>query len=308
MKTYLIIEDDVKKAGNYRQFADHYGVKFILAASPQAALSWWNANAHTVGTLSGVMADFELRCGRATNQHLRIDVTDPKGIIYTLSTGLGVLDWIHTAAPDMPLWALTDASAAHAPLFMSAASLWLDAKPLVVERLYSQDTPLGDAMFAELSSPASFAASNPTWKWVDESRASFNELMHTPYSGVEAFDWLEALTHLGRASGGFVPTLTAAIRKVIPDQTIKAYANTLAPCMAKWQLLLDEIYQDFPVDRDEQRWPAIDEANLPTSMRPWDAFNPITDFLGENTECKEFFAAQDVRTALTKWHDRGDTV
>jgi hypothetical protein len=308
MKTYLLVEDDVKKASNYRQYANHYGIKFVLAASPAAALNWWNTNAHDAIDLAGVMADFELRCGRPTNQHLRIDVADPSGQSYTVSTGLGVLDWIHSAAPDMPLWALTDASAAHAPLFMSAASLWLDAKPLVVERLYSPETPLGDGMFAELNDPAGFAATNPTWKWVDESRVSFEELLHTTYSGVAAFDWLEALTHLGRASSGFIPTLTAAIRRVIPDQNIKAYANTLAPCMARWQLLLDEVYQDFPVDRDEDRWPVLDEDDLPTSMRPWDAYNPITDFLGENTECKEFFAASDVRMALSKWHRRGNTL
>jgi hypothetical protein len=90
------------------------------------------------------------------------------------------------------------------------------------------------------------------------------------------------------------------------NQRIKAYANTLAPCLAKWQLRLEEIYQDFPVDRHEERWPDLDEDNLPSGLQVWDDFNPITDFLGDNPECREFFASQDVRMALTKWRARGD--
>jgi hypothetical protein len=76
--------------------------------------------------------------------------------------------------------------------------------------------------------------------------------------------------------------------------------------MAKWQLRLAEIYQDFSVDRQEHRWPLIDEDALPHSIKAWDEFNPITDFLGANAQCREFFEAADVRLALTKWRDRGE--
>jgi hypothetical protein len=229
----------------------------------------------------------------------------PDGHTYPISTGLGVLDWAHSLDRKMRLWALTDLSATHAPLFMSAASLWLDAKPLSIERLYQRNTPLGDEMFAELQDPAEYKGLNPQWKWIDDSRAAFNELMLTPYSGHEAFDWLNALTHL-RAHGGFIPALTNQIRQVTLNQKLNAFANTLAPCMAKWQLRLEEIYRDFSVDRQQRRWPAIDEDHLPSSINVWDDFNPITDFLGANPQCREFFEAADVRIALTKWRYRGE--
>jgi hypothetical protein len=76
--------------------------------------------------------------------------------------------------------------------------------------------------------------------------------------------------------------------------------------MAKWQMFLEEMYQDFPVDREEDRWPVIDPDHLPTSIQVWEAFNPITDFLGQNNECKEFFEAADVNVAFRKWRERGD--
>jgi hypothetical protein len=305
MITYLIVEDDPIKKSGYMKFGEHYGVRFIAAASPRGAIAVLE-NPRQREALSGVIADFELKGRRPTNHHLRIDVPGPDGANYTISTGLGVLDWVHSTDPDLPLWALTDVNAAHAPLFMSAASLWLDAKPLGVERLYQRGTPLADGMCAELQDPDSYPTANPTWKWVDESRAAFNELVQTKYSGVESFDWLNALTHLRRAPGGFIPALTNAIRQVTLDQNINAYANTLAPCMAKWQLRLEEIYQDFPVDREEDRWPTLDEDHLPGGLNVWEAFNPITDFLGDNGECQEFFEATDVRMALRKWRDRGD--
>lgn len=305
MKTYLIVEDDPIKKSGYMKFGEHYGVRFIPTASPSGAITVLQ-DPRRRAELSGVIADFELKCRRHLDRC--IDVAGPDGNDYTISTGLGVLDWVHTVDPGMPLWALTDVTATHAPLFMSAASLWLDAKPLAVERLRGRGTPLADAMFKELQDPTTYTTANPTWRWVDESRAAFNELLQTKYSGVEAFDWLTALTHLGRASGGFVPALTNAIRQVTLNQRITAYANTLGPCMAKWQLRLEEIYQDFPVDRQKECWPVLDEDHLPGGLQAWDAFNPITDFLGNNPECQEFFEAQDVRMALTKWRGRGDVV
>jgi hypothetical protein len=52
------------------------------------------ANASTyVAALSGVIADFDVEGRRKTNKHVRIDVAAPDGAKYTVSTGLGVLDW-----------------------------------------------------------------------------------------------------------------------------------------------------------------------------------------------------------------------
>jgi hypothetical protein len=329
MKTYLIVDDDPVKMNAYTTFADQYRqVRFIPAGSPSSAICMLRdaehlarhgvrftiAGAQNAPTgaadqlreLDGVIADFELGGRRLDNPHGRVEVPGPRGGNYRVSTGLGVLDWVHTASPGLPLWALTDVSAAHAPLFMSAASLWLDAKPLAVERLYQRATPLGDGLFAELRNPSTYKDSNPQWEWVSESRGEFLNLLQTPYSGHESFDWLNALTHLRRARGGFIPSLNDSIRQVVLNPNLNAFANTLAPLLAQWQMSLDAIYQDFSVSRDEHLWPILDPERLPRSLSIWDEFNPITDFLGENRECQEFFEADDVRMALIKWRARGE--
>jgi hypothetical protein len=204
------------------------------------------------------------------------------------------------------LWALTNDAATHAPLFMSAASLWLDAKPLHVDRLAEAGTPRSDRMLDELLAPECYRRVNPLWDRIDDSRVAFHELLNTPYSGAEAFDWLNALTHLHGAPGGFIPALNNEIRQVTLNPQLNAYAHTLAPAMAKWQLRLEEIYRDFPVDREEDSWPRLDEDDLPTSLKTWAQFNPIAGFLGAHNECQEFFEAEDVRMALTKWRRRGE--
>jgi len=303
MTTFLIAEDDPTKKHKYVKFGRHYGIQFIPVASARAAYAVLH-KPQDYPALDGVIADFELGGQRRDNwPHTRIDTSGPDGHTYPLSTGLGVLDTAHTLNPGMPLWALTDLSAAHAPLYMSAASLWLDAKPLSIERLYQPGTPLGDEANEELRYPSSYETSNPHWRWIDDARSSFAALIETPYSSHEAFDWLNALTHL-RAHRGLIPALTDQIRLITQNPTLNAFANTLAPCMAKWQLRLAEIYQDFSVDRQEDRWPVLDEDNLPRSIKPWADFNPISDFLGGNAQCREFFESPDVRVALMNWRSR----
>ena len=306
MKTYLIVEDDPIKENSYRKFSQRYanrGIQLRAKASPNGAITLL-MNPAELSAIDGVIADFQLGGERPDNHHRRIEVTAPDSTPYTCSTGLGVLDWVHSVAPDMPLWALTNDAATHAPLFMSAASLWLDAKPLNVERL-KVGTPLADALAEELLAPERYGELNPHWERIDNARSAFAELLNTPYSGEESFDWLTALTHLKPGTAGFIPTLTDTIRQVTLNPKLNAYAHTLAPVMAQWQLLLEEIYQDFPVDRKEHLWPALDPDALPRNLNAWSQFNPITEFLGDHSECKEFFKAADVRMALTKWRTRG---
>lgn len=305
MKVYMIVEDDPVKTGAYQKFTKHYadrGVGFRAKATPRAAITELQ-DPQARAKLAGVIADFQLGGDRANSHDKRIDVEGPNGDSYTISTGLGVLDWIHSVEPTLPLWALTDDAATHAPLFMSAASLWLDAKPLNVERFSKPGTPLSDRLLDELLDPRGYARLNPLWGRIDETRTAFEELLNTPCSGAEAFDWINALTHLHGAPGGFIPTLERKVRQITLDPCLNAYSNTLAPAMAKWQLRLEEIYQDFPVDREEDMWPPLDEDNLPGGLNTWAEFNPITGFLGAHSECQEFFAAQDVRMALTRWRD-----
>ncbi len=307
MTVYMIVEDDPFKAAAYRKFERHYassGVEFRTMDSPNAALTTLLDPDEAV-EFSGVIADFALDSRRLDNSHKRIDVAGPDGQTYTVSTGLGVLDWAHTLNPKLALWALTNDSAAHAPLFMSAACLWLNAKPLSLTRLNSPGSPLGDRLIDEFRAPDRFTTFNPGWKRIDDASAAWAMLLDTPYSGVESFDWLHAVTDLRVGTGGFIPTLTKKIQHITRQDKLEAYAHTLAPKMAEWQLHLDEVYKGFPDMREKDRWPSFDIDRLPRSLNVWQDFNPFIDFLGAHDECKEFFAAEDVRCALTKWRSRG---
>lgn len=302
---FLIVEDDGIKRARYTSFAEHYGLTFTYAATPLRALHHLQDQSSR-SQFAGVIADFALNCRRQDHWHHRANVSGPDGDRYTISTGLGVLDWLHRVDPGKPLWALTDVSATHAPLFMSAAALWLEAKPLSLERLYEYNTHAGNRMFEELKNPRSYADLNPNWMFIAGARDSFQKLLDTPYTGVEAFDWLNALTHLTPSISGFVPSLEKAVRELTGNPNIKAHAHSLAPVMAKWQVYLDEVYQDFAVDRQIERWPVLDPDNPPRALSPWDDFNPIINVLGANSECTEFFEADDVRMALRQWRARGE--
>jgi hypothetical protein len=303
----MIVEDDPFKAAAYRKYERHYassGVEFRTMDSPNAAITTL-LDPEERAEFSGVIADFALDAARLDNSHKRIDVADRNGATYTVTTGLGVLDWVHTLDPELPLWALTNDSAAHAPLFMSAACSWLDAKPLSLTRLNSPGTALGDRLLDELRAPHRYATFNPGWKRIDDASAAFTQLLDTPYSGVESFDWLHALTALHVGIGGFIPTLSKKIQHITGNAKLEAYAHTLAPKMAEWQLQLEDIYKGFPDMCEKDRWPAFDLDRLPRSLNAWPDFNPFIEFLGANDECKEFFAAEDVRRALANWRERG---
>ena len=305
MPTYLVVEDDLVKRNRYTRFAQHYGLRFEYATTPLTAIKNLQPKERR-DEFSGVVADFELKCRRQDNWHNRMVVAGPDGQPYTISTGLGILDWVHRIDPQMPLWSLTDVSATHAPLFMSAAALWLDAKPLAIERLYECGTQTGDRMYEELQNPRQHVRLNPHWMWIASAREALQRLLNTPYAFVEAFDWLNALTNLEPSTAGFIPALEKKIRQLTLDQSINAHAHSLAPVMARWQVYLDEIYQDFAVDRQLHRWPKIDLDRPPRALSIWEDFNPITGFLGKNSECEEFFEAEDVRLALTQWRARGE--
>ncbi len=145
---FLIVEDNNNKRRR-AAFASHFNLQFTFTTTPVDAIRYLEDEMRRA-ELDGVIADFALDCQRLDNSRHRVDVSGPDGNPYAISTGLGVLDWIHRLDPRKPLWALTDVSAAHSPLFMSAAALWLDAKPLSLERLYEFNTHAGNRMFEEL--------------------------------------------------------------------------------------------------------------------------------------------------------------
>lgn len=307
MTVYMVVEDDPTKSAAYRSFERRYGsdgIEFRIMHSPKFAIETL-ADPGERTEFTGVIADFGMGGSRDDDWHKRTKVAGPDGEPYTISTGLGVLDWIHTVDPELHLWALTNDNAAHAPLFMSAATLWLNAKPLSLTRLTTRDSPLGDRMRDELVMPNRYAQLNPTWRRMDNASAALAALLNRELTAVESFDWIHALTSLEGLHRGLIPALNDRIQSLIGNSKLKAFSNTLAPAMATWQIHLDEVYQDFPDMRQKARWQQFDPDRLPGALSAWGDFNPFTDFLADHTETREFFAAEDVRVALMRWRARG---
>lgn len=309
MRTFLIVEDNPTKAQSFLRFgqvhAEPRGIRLRARSSPAGALNLLLDPEQRAG-IDGVIADFELGCRRDDNSAFRAHASRADGTPYTVSTGMGVLDWVHTTMdPDMPLWALTNDAATHAPLYMAAANLWLNAHPLHIDRLSpALDSSAAEAMVDEFLDPDDYETLNPHGDRIDNASLAMGELLDTDYVRTEAFDWLHALTHMTVGTEGFVPAVSRSIQRVTNNSKLKAHSNTLAPAMALWQLLLDEIYSEFPVERREELWPQLDRDNLPKSLQPWAEFNPITGFFGQQPECREFFGSEDVRVALTNWRAR----
>jgi len=307
VKVYMIVEDDQTKAAAYRAFARHYGadeIEFRIMESAKPAIETL-LNPTERAEFDGVIADFGLGGLRLDNAHRRIGVNAPDGSSYTVSTGLGVLDWVHSVDPELPLWALTSDNAAHAPLFMSAAALWLDAKPLSLSRMTTPGSALADRLRDELLAPGN-AQFNPSWKRVLDSCAALAAMLNRSLTSVEAFDWIHALSDLEGLHRGLIPALSERIQSITGHSDLNAFSNTLSPAMATWQIHLDEVYQDFPDMRGRHRWQQFDPDELPRALSAWGNFNPFTDFLGDHLETKEFFGAEDVRIALMHWRARGE--
>ncbi|WP_059015923.1 hypothetical protein [Mycobacterium sp. M26] len=308
MRVYMIVEDDQRKARAYREFARHYrssDLEFRIMASARPAIETL-MDPDERAEFDGVIADFALGGIRWDLDHTRTEVLGPDGKPYIVSTGLGVLDWIHSVDPDLPLWALTSDNAAHAPLYMAAAALWLDAKPLSLSRLTGPGTALSDRMCEELLNPRRYQQVNPSWERVFEASAAFAALLNSALTSVEAFDWIRALVSLGGLHRGLGPALEDSIRRVTGKNSLNVYSNTLSPAMATWQIHLEEVYQDFPDTRERQRWQHFDLDRLPRALSAWEDFNPFIDFLAAHSETREFFVAEDVRMALVKWRSRGE--
>src|SRR4051794_10147016 len=103
MNWFLIVEDNGKKARNYRLFEGYYRnhkvpFRFEIADTPLDAFDMLNDEERPAGLL-GVIADFSLGAWREDQASYRATVSaedypDPRG--YQIYTGMGILDWAHT--------------------------------------------------------------------------------------------------------------------------------------------------------------------------------------------------------------------
>lgn len=312
---YLIVEDQATKAVNYKEFEKDYQLQntgfdfeFVLAYTPRIAYQLLISPNRPAG-LAGVIADFSL--GATTPHHANeravvAATADPLGIGYEIWTGLGILDWVHQNEPEVPLWALTDVTAAHAPLFMGGSALWLGASPLSVGR-FTQKGPLRDQLLAELRDPARAKDINPIWHKVEEAALAFRTLLNRRYNGIESFDCMRAFISMqwSVASRGFEQPFVRELQAITGRDEVRIFTQTFARDMTLWQWSLEDMYEPFPINRKAERWPVFDREQR--ALKAWADFNPFTDFLARNSECEEFFLAPDVDVCFRRWRARPDS-
>jgi hypothetical protein len=295
---YLLLDDNQDRIDLiYRPFVDRYranGLMVVPVRGPRQAIELL-AHPDRESDLAGVIADFEIG-GRPThNAYKRITVDGPNGTVYPISTGIGVLDWIRKREPDVALWAVTDISARHAPLFLTAANLWHDARPLTLDR-FRGSHDVTDRLFAELREPGRFEELNPTWQKVSQARPHLTSMLDEPYLGVEALDWLHALVTLPSATqGGFIAKLEETVRSISGQPNIHAAPETFAPMLGRWQDEFSLLLRAFSVQPD---WP---QTNGAVDLTPWSESNPLVEYLASNSECHEFLVSADVRLAFGRW-------
>lgn len=304
---YLIVEDQATKAVNYKEFEKDYqgldpGFEFVVAYTPRHAYQLLTSPGRPPG-LAGVIADFSLGASRDDHSANRAEVLpthDPQGKGYEIWTGMGILDWVRQTEPQVPLWALTDVTAGHAPLFMGGSFLWLGARPLSVGR-FTQKGPLRDQLFVELRNAERAPQVNPIWGKVEDAAAAFRTLLNRRYNGIESFDCLRAFITMrwSVASRGFEQPFVQELRNITGRDDVRIFTQTFARDMTLWQWSLEDMYAHFPINRKAERWPVFD--NEQRALRAWADFNPFTDFLAKNSECEEFFLAPDVELCFRRW-------
>jgi len=323
LKTYLIVDDDSTRIRQHyapvlgqvalqeTRYRDR--IKFITAITPRTAIEILEHNGHR---LSGVLADCDLSAHRDAAEHSdkRAIGTDPTGTHYTVSTGIGVLDWTHRNLAKVPTWTIIDTTALHSPLYASAALLWFGSQPLDITWF---DVKNRAGLIDTIEHPLNPKDHNTLWPTVRHTSGLFEELMDAKHY-VDSFDWLHAMATLPRRNrsripgrrgdGGFGGQVQDRLRD-LTGESVPINTQRLCYHFAAWQSLLKQIYQGFDVRDGAMRWsewPDVEEEHLragtiPRNITYWDAFNPFTDILGEVEECQRFFKAPDTRLALHRY-------
>lgn len=292
-----------------------FHIEFEAAFSPAAAIA---SLADHGEQFTGVIADFELNASRPDYGRRRAQVRNSQGDAYPVSTGLGVLDWAHRNFPGLTLWTVIDTSASHAPLYVGAAALWLNALPIDVDRFDTSERTVG-TLLRELGNPANARTLNDLWPTVIHVKDRFEELLNKRHQGIETLDWMAGMATLsrrnyGRGAGGFTGRLAERMTQITGSE-VAVHRHRLSAFLAAWQNTLADIYAGFDVDHgviQSDRWPLVDEARIRgdralQDLAHWDGFNPFTDFFGERDECVEFLVSADVRMALRHYRERSGT-
>lgn len=289
---YLLIDDNGDRSDMFRDEISVEGrLEFSRIFKPHRLRDF---TLDELAAFDGIIVDFHLDTSTAaTHEPLTYRPPDSANGAVPITTGMGVMLWLKTAVPDVPLLSFCESSAPHARLFMTAAWVWLDCGAIDANdpKQVIQDVLIeGDLAEGRLSINRQIAAAaEPFSQWMD----SLLQLRPS----VEAYDWLRLYRNCG----------TIGARAELQRRTMKHYGGrkiaqkAYGEMMCRWQSALAEFLRAFDPKVDLSDWPDLspwpDRPERGFSSKLWDKRNPVLDYINHGSR-ELFFTAADVRAAL----------
>ncbi|WP_313535440.1 hypothetical protein [Arsenicicoccus bolidensis] len=235
---------------------------------------------------------------------------------YRVTTGIGVLDYLHANYPAMRLWAMTSGDARHLRLYQAAASAMFGAFPVDFDDVRVQDPARNQAFLEVLINPL-----GTTPDQTIEDAEAFRSLL-TEQAGIApggqfigAFSWMAALVNTVRGAGKGashtwfrkVYTAAATYQGVTPVPGATLQDKSLYGAHWKWNRHLQELLKYSPAGDDlVPAWPPADfdaeyAADAGRTSYLFNQFDPYAEYIRTVAEVEEFFISEDVHAAVRRW-------
>lgn len=329
----LVVDDTGRRIDPLRAAAEQFerqhgtSVSFRSVETPQALYERTQAD----DLYDGVIVDFALN-SRPDEPDAGFEWEDVVGRTYQVTTGIGCLDYLrmHRRYADAPLWASTNITARHAPLYYGAAWLWFNARPLNFGD-FSTSNPqfqvdaIGGLTASILSTRKhGVAAPLPRTRfnaYVEDMAAALDQLLTEDPAieinkvPIDVFAWIAALSAPAKfqARRGRthwckqVYTDAATMDGVTASPQSTLDKNVLNKHHWRWNRPLQDLFKwDFAGGDRFPEWPEHDPdeqgylSRVAIAGDLLDKFDPYTEVLGA-PEPREFFTSADVYAALKRW-------
>lgn len=201
-----------------------------------------------------------------------------------VTTGLGVMLFIKQHAPDVALYGFCELNADHSLLFLTAAHVWLGAGAI-----NAQYDPESIQRALKSEEPEKYLPIHDQLAQAADGFTRLTDSLNFMTRKAEAIDWLGEYRFCGRV--GSRAELERRLQKRFNIKRLEH--DTYIEIMCRWQGAIARMLKAF--NRDVSGWPELKNV---TSVKHWDAHNPVLDFI-QNGDYQLFFRSPDVRAALS---------
>ena len=236
---------------------------------------------------------------------------------FRVTTGIGVLDYLHRTAPGIDLWAMTSSDAHHMRLFQAAAWAMFGAYPIDIADAISEVRESNRRFVDTLRNPDQMTKDAHA---VGDS-ALFIDLL-TDRSGITVDDqaistmsWIAALatTSVGHGIGASrkywreVYENAASFERVTPTARGSLKDKSLFGAHWRWNGVLQELLKYTVTNVDlAPDWPRVNRDAGYSSATDRESkllvkYNPYRDYIAKHEQILEFFESEDVHAAVRRW-------